>query len=214
MSRSPGRFAGRLLTISVVAGFAALAGPSLPVSAACGTPVAPADALTMTDLVFAGTVTTVADGGTTATFDVESIWKGPNLANPIEVYGGGPGVSDPRTWQTGQRYLVFPHVETDGTLTDTACSPTSLYQASFDALRPADARPPQGAPTSGIPGEAPYAAIFLVIIVFGSVGAFFFWRTGQLGPPDGQPPQDRPPHDQPPGRGGDAAPDPARERDA
>jgi hypothetical protein len=130
-------------------------------------------------LVFVGTVISVADGGRDATFHVEMIWKGTNLADPSDVDGGSASTEDPRTWQVGTRYLVFPGTDSDGNLLDSACSPTSVYVAEFDALRPAGAHPPQGPPTSGIPGETPVAAIFLVILVFGSIGGFFLYRTGR-----------------------------------
>jgi hypothetical protein len=130
-------------------------------------------------LVFVGTVTSVTDDGRDATFHVEEIWKGTNLADPSEVDGGSATDEDARHWQVGTRYLVFPGVDRDGNLLDNGCSPTSVYRSEFDALRPANAHAPQGPPTSGIPGETPVAAIFLVILVFGSIGGFFLYRTGQ-----------------------------------
>ncbi len=177
------RRAPRLPLLAAVAlAVAALAGTAVPapVAAACGTVVPPADALSRASTVFVGTVASVTDGGYTASFDVEEIWKGPNLADPITVYGGSADAEGSRSWQAGQRYLVFPGIDPQGNLTDTSCSPTAVYQTSFDALRPSDARPPQGPPTSGLPGDPPYAAVFLVIIVFGTLGAFFFWRTGRV----------------------------------
>jgi hypothetical protein len=131
-------------------------------------------------VVFLGTVTAVDTQGAT-TYRVEEIWKGTNISNPVTVYP----VVDPAlgratgpTHQIGMRYLVFPTVDSDGNLRDPDCSPTSVYRAEFDALRPAGAHAPQGPPTSGIPGETPVAAIFLVILVFGSIGGFFLYRIG------------------------------------
>src|SRR5207249_1767921 len=111
----------------------------------------------------------------------EEIWKGPNLPDHVEVHGGPEQpdrmTSVDRTWQQGARYLVFPRADPSGILHDDACSPTSVYKPEFDALRPAGAYPPQGPPTSGVPGAPPIAAIFLVILVLGSIGGFFLYRT-------------------------------------
>lgn len=135
--------------------------------------------------VFVGTVTATANGGHHATFHVEEIWKGTNIADPIDVDGGSAAGEDSRSWQVGTKYLVFPSVDSDGNLLDNACSPTSVYESGFDALRPANAHAPQGPPTSGIPGDAPIAWIFLVILVFGSIGGFFLYRTGTGAPKTG-----------------------------
>jgi hypothetical protein len=153
-----------------------------PAAALCASPVAPAEALRQASVAFVGTVTAVTDGGYTATFTVEEIWKGPNLSEESTVYGGSPSIEDSRTWQSGQRYLVFPSVDRDGNLLDTACSPTGPYRSAYDALRPASAHAPQGPPTSGPPGDAPIAAVFLLILLLGSLGAFLLWRTGRVEP--------------------------------
>ena len=149
-----------------------------PVAALCAAPVAPAVALQTAPNVFVGTVTATSDDGFNATFHVEEIWKGTNIADPIDVDGGSATREDSRSWQVGTHYLVFPSIDSNGNLLDSACSPTSVYQSAFDALRPANAHPPQGPPTSGIPGDAPIAGIFLVILVFGAIGGFFLYRTG------------------------------------
>jgi hypothetical protein len=131
-------------------------------------------------VVFLGTVTAVDTQGAT-TYRVEEIWKGTNIPNPVTVYpvvDPASGRASGPNRQIGVRYLVFPTVDSDGNLRDPDCSPTSVYRAGFDALRPADAYAPQGPPTSGIPGETPLAAIFLVILVFGSIGGFLLYRTG------------------------------------
>jgi hypothetical protein len=169
--------------LAVLAAMALTAGswalPSLA-TALCAEPVTPAEALQRAPVAFVGTVTRVADGGYTATFNVEEIWKGPNLSEASTVYGGSANIEDSRTWQSGQRYLVFPSVDSDGNLLDTACSSTGPYTAAYDALRPSSARAPQGPPTSGPPGDPPVAAVFLLILLLGSLGAFFLWRTGRV----------------------------------
>jgi hypothetical protein len=143
-------------------------------------------AIQTAEIAFVGTVTGVRSGDRIATLDVEEIWKGPNLSDPIEVYGGSDDsnqiTSVDRTWEVGLRYLVVPAVDKAGRLRDDACSPTSVYKAEFDALRPPNAHPPQGPPTSGPPGATPIAAVFLAILVFGSVGVFFLFRTGRAAP--------------------------------
>ena len=129
-------------------------------------------------MVFVGTVASVDATRNVATIDVQEIWRGPNLADPIAVSGGQsvPG-SSALQWEVGQRYLVIPTVTSAGDLVADGCSPTSVYKAEYDAFRPAGAYPPQGPPTSGVPGAPPIAAIFLVILVLGSIGGFFLYRT-------------------------------------
>ncbi len=158
----------------------ALALRAAPVTAKCGTPFTPAQALDQASVAFVGTVTSVAHGGYTATFHVEEIWKGTNLADPATVYGGSANVVESRTWSQGTRYLVFPSVDKDGNLIDSTCSPTVEYTAALDGLRPASAHAPQGPPTSGVPGDPPIAAVFLVIVVFGTLGAVVLWRMGRV----------------------------------
>jgi hypothetical protein len=170
-----------VLIAALTAALAATFASPATSTAVCSTPTSPADALEQAAVVFVGTVTTVADQGYTATFSVEEIWKGPNLALVTTVYGGSVGLEDSRSWQVGQRYLVFPSVDADGNLLDSLCSATAPYQTSFDALRPANARPPQGPPTSGPPGNPPIAAVFLGILLLGCLGAFLLWRTGRTG---------------------------------
>lgn len=175
----------RLLPVlAVVVGLAAVPTSAL---ADCAVPPAPADALKSATTAFVGTVTAVADNAQTATFHVEEIWAGTNLSDPIMVYGGGLATAgtaaEGRSWTVGTRYLVFPTIDQDGNLLDSQCSPTVEYTAALDALRPASAHAPQGPPTSGIPGDPPIATVFLTIIVFGTLGAVFFWRMGRPGEP-------------------------------
>lgn len=170
--------ASAALVVAALAGSVAFRLASPPfVAASCAATVTPAVAMRTATVVFVGTVTSVTEH--VATFHVESIWKGPNLSDPSDVNGGEIAGEDPRSWQPGTRYLVFPIIDSDGNLVDSGCSPTSVYTAEFDALRPASAFAPQGPPTSGIPGDTPIAAIFLVILVLGSIGGFFLYRTGR-----------------------------------
>lgn len=94
-------------------------------------------------VVFVGTV--AFSLGSTAYFTVDEIWRGPELPWLTTVYGGSgdPGVifEDDRTgWSLGARYLVFAGTGLGGRLLSDGCSPTRVYEPSFDVLRPSDAR--------------------------------------------------------------------------
>ncbi|MDQ4130407.1 MAG: hypothetical protein M3133_05370 [Actinomycetota bacterium] len=114
----------------------------LPTQAACAScihdprplPVEVAEA----DIVFVGTVITVADGGRDARIQVEEIWKGPELGEQVVVHGGPEGASITsvdRHWQPGARYLVFPRRQ-GARLEDDACSPTIRWEPPLAAFRP------------------------------------------------------------------------------
>lgn len=163
----------RLLALPCLA-VAAIASP-LTASASCAAAPDVAAAVQQASIVFVGTVTAV-DQSQVATVDVQEIWKGPNVSDPTTI--AATSVDSP-TWKVGTRYLFFPSVDADGSFVDNGCSPTSVYQPAFDALRPANAHPPQGPPTSGVPGSPPIAAIFLAILVLGSLGAFVLYRSGR-----------------------------------
>ncbi len=96
------------------------------------------------DLVFVGTVTSVANLDRWATVAVEEIWKGPDLFPVVEVRGGPGGnaaSSVDRSYIAGTRYLFLPFVA-DGVLQDSSCSSTTEYTRDLGALRPANARRP------------------------------------------------------------------------
>lgn len=157
---------------------AALAFP-VTASASCSVPVDPAKALAAAPIVFVGTVRTIGDYNPAAVMTVDEIWKGTNLPTTVTEYGSGPSDAPALSgWVEGERYLVFPITDANGDLHEAECSPTSVYQPAFDKLRPANAHPPQGPPTSGVPGSTPIAAIFLAILVLGSLGGFLLFRSG------------------------------------
>jgi hypothetical protein len=165
--------------------------PAAPAAAACGSRPSPAEAMASAQLVFVGTVTATSDTGQTATFSVQEIWKGQNLASQVTVYGAAPVASgqpaDVLTWTVGTRYLVFPSATLNGNLVADACTATEVYQSAFDALRPSNAHPPLGEPTSGPPGAPPFAAAFLLILLAGTGAALILWRLGPRPPSDGGP---------------------------
>ena len=152
-----------------------MAGAQADAALAICNPQSVTDALATAPVVFVGNVTDVSQSDGTATLDVVEIWRGPNLPDPVTI---STRQIEGRAFQNGARYLVFPVVQPDGTLTDSCNTATSVYTAEFDVLRPAGAHAPQGPPTSGVPGTTPIAAIFLAIVVFGAIGAFFLFRTG------------------------------------
>jgi hypothetical protein len=158
----------------------AMAGLPTLTSAVCAllSPRVSAEIVAESPVVFVGRVNSVSDGGYVASFEVAEIWRGPNLSNPVTVSGGESRFEDSRTWEVGQQYLVIPSVTESGDLVATGCSRTSVYEPEFDTLRPASAHPPQGPPTSGLPGATPIAAIFLAILVLGSLGAFLLYHRG------------------------------------
>lgn len=180
------------LAVLGIALLAALTLPAVmapPAAGACATRPTPAQAMASAQIVFVGTVTAISETGQTATFTVEEIWKGPNLASQVTVYGAAPVASgepvDAQTWTVGTRYLVFPNATLNGNLVADACTATSVYESSLDALRPADAHPPLGEPTSGPPGAPPFPAAFLLLLLAGTGAAFVLWRLGPRPPTDG-----------------------------
>lgn len=98
-------------------------------------------------VVFVGTTTEVTNRDRTATFDVHEIWKRaddiPEIGSQVVVRGGSDeadaGTSVDRTWQPGQRYLVFPRAE-DGRFVDDICTSTRPWTDDLADARPADAR--------------------------------------------------------------------------
>lgn len=111
-----------------------------------------AEAIEAADLVFVGTVVTVAEQGRWATFEVGELWKGPRITATVEVRGG-PAIgrtSVDRSYDVGTRYLVVAERVPDGDVAsdygpgaewiDDACSATQAYTTSVDRFRPAELR--------------------------------------------------------------------------
>jgi hypothetical protein len=107
-------------------------------------PTPTASDVASTPVVFVGRVAFTT--GPTAYFTVDEIWRGPVLPWLTTVYGGSGDLGevifeDDRTgWSLGARYLVLAGTGAGGKLLSGGCSPTRVYEPSFDALRPSDAR--------------------------------------------------------------------------
>ena len=156
----------------------------VPARAAASCALAPSvsDALQQADTVFVGTVTSTENRNRTATFLVSEIWRGPNVTPLVKVHGGpndrATSTSVDRTYQEGTRYLVVARRVGDA-LVDDACSATQPWNAGLAALRPPGAHPPvDERPTSGPPGGASYAWVFLLILVAGAAGGVLLLRRG------------------------------------
>lgn len=120
------------------------------------------------ELVFVGTTRDVANRGRTATFEVHEVWRQGADAGQIGpeavVHGGPPGENEAtsvdRTFEDGQRYLVFPR-EQDGRLVDDVCTPTRAWSDELADARPPDARRVAAADPEG--GAFPAVPVPLVV---------------------------------------------------
>lgn len=94
------------------------------------------------EIVFVGTVDALAHGNTTATFQVEEVWKGPAFGDQVTVVGGsgqdGMATSVDRNWSPNERYLVFPYMD-GNRLSDNSCTPTQPWSEELTEHRPDDA---------------------------------------------------------------------------
>lgn len=134
--------------------------------------------------VFVGTVTEVTNSGRTATFEVDEVWVRPSdgatLGSEVVVHGGPgePNVTSSveRTFETGVRYLVFPHVD-GGRFTDDICTPTTTWTEALADARPADAQSFDDDPDLGPVATAtstPWIIVgvtVLVVVVAGAIVA-------------------------------------------
>lgn len=98
-------------------------------------------------VVFVGTAAEVTNRDRTATFDVQEIWKRvgdvAEIGAEVVVHGGpeeaNAGTSVDRSWQQGQRYLVFPRSE-GGRFVDDICTSTRSWTDGLADARPSGAR--------------------------------------------------------------------------
>ena len=123
---------------------AVLAVPA-PAHASCAEAPPARPPLAASDQVFAGTVTRTTNGGAAAEVDVTDVWHGPDLPPRVVVVGGqlaqGAGSSTDRSFQAGEQYAFFVTRADDGSLRDSACTPTAVLSARA-AVDPPGVRPP------------------------------------------------------------------------
>jgi len=95
------------------------------VEASCAGPASLPDQIQAAALVFVGTVVYTSDDSRIAYVRVESIWKGPRLAQNVKVFGSpvagaNTATSVDRRYQAGTRYLLFDE-KRDGCEEKPAC---------------------------------------------------------------------------------------------
>ena len=167
----------RKLSVALLAATAGMVIGTMPAAASCAPPIPIDQALRDSDSVFVGTVDGLANGGRTANFVVDEVWRGPDLPARTVVDGGPDGnaiTSIDRTWEPGAKYLVFAAVA-NGKLTDNACSNTQIWTDDLAAHRPTDARSPDDATDTGGTGiSGPLLTLLAAIGVIGVVGFVAF----------------------------------------
>jgi len=159
----------RRLLLAPLIGLAVASGASTAAEASCAGPTSLSDQIQRAALVFVGTVVSTSDEGRIAYVRVESIWKGPQLAENVKVFGSpasgaNSATSDDRHYQDGTRYLFVLHSASEP-LQDDACSATQPYTPALAALAPADAKAPMftGYPTDPIPNR--YAGPLIIGLI-------------------------------------------------
>lgn len=163
--------------IATLAAVLTLLMAAAPAAASCAPPIPIAQALSDSDSVFVGTIVGLANADRDATFSVDEVWRGPDLAAQVVARGGpgGNGASSvDRTWQAGAKYLVFASIA-DGQLTDNSCSNTQIWTDDLAALRPSDARPAGDATddtSPGLPGTLLVVVGVVAAVVVVSLLAF------------------------------------------
>jgi len=134
---------------------AACSGQTETADTDCVSPEMVADQVRFASIVLLGTATEW--DGTTAQFEIEEIWRGPDLPVEVEV------VPEPgRAYSPGVRYLLFP-TDSSAPLADAPCSATSRWDESLAEFRPAGTRVPGTTPAedADLPWEWVLAAIVL-----------------------------------------------------
>ena len=154
-----------------------LAGAPSTADALCGEAPSIPDGIARADIAFVGTVANLSRGNSYATFAVEDVWRGDDLPAVVTIHPWREGFTeDEHVWRLGGHYLVVVHDDA-GTLWDNACCVTRPWTDGLTALRPADAHPPvDRTPTSGPPGDPPYAFVFLLIVAGGAAAGFLLLR--------------------------------------
>jgi hypothetical protein len=169
------RFSGLLLPLALAVGLLA-ALPSRTDADCASIPMA--DALRSAPIVFVGTAAESHRRSATTTFLVDDIWRGPAIPPIVTLHNAAsdPTAEDAPAWKDGARYVVMPQL-VDEQLEARACSGSRPWTDDLAAFRPADAHPPvEVTPTSGPPGDPPYALVFLLIVAGGAAGTFLLLR--------------------------------------
>lgn len=132
------------------------------------------------EIVFIGTVVSLADSDRTAVVDVEEVWRGEEIPARVTVYGAADP-DDPtmmtsvdRVYASSTRYLFAVTLD-EGRLRDDSCTATREWSEDLAALRPTTVTTPvpvESDPGAGVP--APAIAIVLAVIAIGAVGLLAF----------------------------------------
>lgn len=164
-----------------------LAGSDLA-GASCMPPADVPTAISQSDIVVVGTVTSARSQDRVATVRVEERWKG-DVGPTFEVFGGpavdGMATSVDRTYEVGGRYLLFarePAAHGDpatfgGRYEDSGCSTTQAWTDALAQFRPAtatiigdnaDGVPPASTPRVLTASHATDARWWLLAVIVGS----------------------------------------------
>jgi hypothetical protein len=174
----------RILIAPVVALVLVAVAPSAA-AASCAAPASLPEQIKAAALVFVGTVLSTSDQDRIAYVMVESIWKGPTLAENLKVFGSplpdpNTATSVDRTYRAGTRYL-FVLNSADQPYQDNSCSATQPYTPSVALLAPADARKPISVlyPTDPTPnrGQTELVVGLVLIALAATTGAIIAART-------------------------------------
>lgn len=176
-------------------------GSALPAWASCAPRLTVSDAITQSDLVVVGTVTSTRSRNRIATVAVDEVWKG-DVGSTVEVVGGpqsdNSGSSVDRTYEVGVRYLIvayepeahgYPNVF-GGRYEDNNCSVTQPWTDTLAVFRPSSARvsvpPPVSSPTAPTGDKQSDNSITVWLVVGGvtllaaSSGVWWFRRRRQV----------------------------------
>lgn len=126
----------------------------------CDSPESAADRVRFASIVLVGTVKSW--DGTTAGFEIEEIWRGPDLPREVEIVP-----EQGRAYTEGVRYLVFP-TNSPSPLQDARCSATVRWTEELAELRPESARQPIAA--SAKDRDLPWEWLVAAAILLGLAG--------------------------------------------
>ena len=179
VARRLGRF------VSVGAVIAALVAAPVPAFADCQMAPPIEEAVRTADLVFVGTVTSVANGGRSPSVRVDEAWRGGEMPAEVTVLGGtdpAQPMEDDRSFEAGARYVFFP-LAIDGQLVDNICTATTPWVGDFAAVRPVDTQTPAptaaGAATRPLEAVADLALPLLTALLIGGTALALAFAVGR-----------------------------------